>query len=233
MVRPYSFGFLMVANTYNILGFGSRYLPKPTGKPFSMYQNLIALRSGAWSRFLSGLEDEKPALAKNQNTAHTTLGQLWEAAYLQTQNAEIAVFQPSLLGLNDPFPAAFRRFVQVGNSDAEILQNLFELGFEKGFGQVSFVEEYAYKGLTDFLSEIPGDKQPDMVFGPNEDGSLYGWTMKKRHFRNWAGFEYTTPESIVELLSLCHESGISYRVASPIDRKEAEQDFIDALQLPR
>jgi hypothetical protein len=195
-----------------------------------MKSKLLALFSGSWANFLNDLEEFSGEENAKKKSVYRILGNQWEEILKPIPDMETALFQTGLIGIKDEFPAHYRRFIQVGQSSSERLHNLFELAFEKGYNQVIFVEEYAANTSTESIQEIWNLLQKnDMVFGPNQDGSIYLWGMNKKHFWAWQNFSFQAPESIVEQLSLCHESNVTYKVIPSFDRAEAERKFKNAL----
>ena len=191
-----------------------------------MTTRLIALLSGGWDAFLKELEEEQAAEPKKQKQPFTVQAAKWDSVLSPLEDVEIAVFQPGLVGITDEYPNTYRRFVQVGNSPEEKLRNLFELGFEKGYQQIIFVEDSAIHISTELLNEVlEALSGADMVLGPTSEGAVWLWAMKKKHFWSWPYFSYPDMGSVVEILSLCNENEIAYKLLPVADRAANEAIF--------
>ena len=151
------------------------------------------------------------------------LGLYWSGLLEPYPGVEKAVFLDSLLPAGpDAYPAAWRRFIRVGNSIPEQIANLFELCFEKGYEKVVFAETICAalspESLRKFTEAI-SDKE--MVFLPADDGSVLMASMDLHLYSGWDFYRFYEPGSIVEILSDCHEKGITYSVMDPLDLAES------------
>jgi hypothetical protein len=172
--------------------------------------------------------NELPEAEKNSIPA----GDYWSVQLSPYPEIEKAVFLDSLFSSQeDGFPAAWRRFIRVGQSISEQLANLFELCFEKGYGQVVFADTIcAAIPPSDLKKFLEATETKEMVLLPASDGSVLMAAMQLDRFSDWDFFRFYEPGSIVEVLSDCHEREIEYAVMEAYDLSSASQNLKELLK---
>jgi hypothetical protein len=176
-------------------------------------KTLIALFSIDYS--LHSFQSEKFQVLDEESWKlnQAEIGKSWAKENWDLNLAEIALFQSSLSAIIDYYPADYRRFILVGNSWEEQLRNAFELGFEKGFEKILFVEASLENCSTSKLKWILGDWEgEDLFLNPKVDGSVGMWGFKEDAFWHWDEFRFYEPAIMVELIGEAMEKGISYRI---------------------
>lgn len=161
---------------------------------------------------LIGLFTEpSPSQINSELKAHF---QFWNALLEPFNNpgeCEAAIFLPGILGSSEEFKADFRRFSLVGQHLEDQIRNVFELGFEKGFDQVLFVNENWSRASYSLIKKaIKALNQSNMIFIPDEDGGLSVWGMNQAQFWKWPRFDCFRKEIVVEMIGLCLENSLPY-----------------------
>lgn len=192
-------------------------------------KTLICIFIGASTSTIEQLEIDFPASKPGKSSPGKVLAKAWENSLLGIDNIEVAVFLPGLMYSGDDYSATYRRFVQVGAEFEQKIQNVFELAFEKGYSNAIFVEDFVALSETNLIREsVVGVEEKDMVLATNPDGSVLLWGMNVEAYSSVSYFRPRQPESVVELLSLCNETNLSYRLLPGMDpelafRKLSEQ----------
>jgi hypothetical protein len=178
---------------------------------------LFALFPERWNQFSK----------KFETGAADYIGKRWASILNPYPQVEKAVFLDSLMPSEpDGFPAAYRRFIKVGMHPSEQVANLFELCFEKGYEKVIFAETICAALPDDFPAQfLEALENHDMVFLPAGDGSVLMAGMKIKEFRNWEFFQFHEAVAIVEILSICNENQLTYKLFEPYDIPSAENLF--------
>ena len=197
-----------------------------------MNSTLIALYSNTWNSFWDNSELEGERNPEILKAEFNLISRFWDESSKLNPNSEYAFFTPSLTSQNDYYPAHFRRFKQVGATLADKIRNLFELGFEKGFNRVVFVEPILIFHSTDIIQNLL-ESWPDekMIFLPETDGKVALCGMEEKHFWNWNNFNFDEKESIVELLSDCNSKGINFQLLDSCDPEKMNYTMQHHLKL--
>jgi hypothetical protein len=176
--------------------------------------SLIAFLSIDYSLFNQWRPGDESPDESEFTEAQASLGKLWSGQAPFPYYCEMAYFQNSLSPVKDLFPTGFRRFVLIGNSLEEQLRNVFELGFEKGFKRVLFVEPVPENVSTEKICRILEQwEEGDVIFAPAADGSLTCWGFRESAFWRWDEFRFFEPAIVVEMISEAREKMIPYRIA--------------------
>jgi hypothetical protein len=174
---------------------------------------LIALFSVDYIFFKNWRPNEPLPTESDYLEEQEAWGKAWGKETAEVKNGEIAFFQNSFSAVRDYLPASFRRFVLVGNSLEEQLRNVFELGFEKGYQKVLFVESSLKNVSTEKINWILNEWEgSDMIFWPSENGAVSIWGLNEKSFWKWNEFRFYEPEILVELISEAMEKDISYQI---------------------
>jgi hypothetical protein len=152
---------------------------------------------------------------QDYNESQEALAKAWAKEPAPASGSEMACFQNTLSSVKDCFPAGFRRFILVGNSPEEQVRNIFELGFEKGYRRVIFVEHILENISTEKINHIIAAWEgTDMVLVPGDEGRVSIWGMNEKAFWKWDEFRFYVPEIVVEMIAEAMEKNISYKIVT-------------------
>jgi hypothetical protein len=186
-------------------------------------KTLIALFSNTWSQFTM---NENWVATPVELKSYALEGKLWKTLLNNLEDVEVAVFQSSLLQSNDSFSESYRRFIQVGSELSDKVANVFELGFEKGYSHVLFVESILANTSTEKITEAVRElTKGKMVFVPDSRGSVLLAGMPAKTYHHWQTYSFGEQDSIVEILSECYALGIPYHLMEPYSLEEAKSSF--------
>jgi hypothetical protein len=196
-----------------------------------MTKLLIGLFSNRWSPIWESLKmDNSIHTLANENIG-AVLCKSWEDENQSNEEYEMAVFQDTLSDPTDFYPVTCRRFKQIGNSTNEKIRNLFELGFEKGYESVVFVDPILIYHSTNIIDEIQNNWKPGTIlFLPDTNGKVALCGMEEAQYWLFDNFDFQEPESIVEILSHCNSKKIPFTVLNFFDVSAGETKWKKAIE---
>jgi hypothetical protein len=195
-----------------------------------MTKLLIGLFSNRWSPIWESLKMDNSIHSSANENIGAVLCKSWEDENQSNEEYELAVFQDTLSDPTDFYPVTYRRFKQIGNSINEKIRNLFELGFEKGYESVVFVDPILTFHSTKILKEIHNNWIPGTIlFLPDSYGRVALCGMEEAQFWLFDSFDFQAPESIVEILSHCNSKNIPFKILNPFDTLNGEARWKEAL----
>jgi len=196
-----------------------------------MTKLLIGLFSNRWSPIWESLKTDDSSHTFENESIGAVLSKSWKEKNTSGDEYEIAVFQDTLSDPTDFYPATYRRFKQIGNSTNEKIQNLFELGFEKGYESVIFVDPILIFHSTNIIDEIQNNWKPDTIlFLPDTNGKVALCGMQEAQYWLFDNFDFQDSESIVEILSHCNSKNIPFTILSSFDVSEGEANWKKAIE---
>jgi len=196
-----------------------------------MTKVLIGLFSNTWNQIWHSFEMDNLVTSYSLNNVGSVLCKRWENEKQYNSEFEFAVFQDTLSDPTDLYPSTYRRFKQIGNRINEKIRNMFELGFEKGYEKVVFVDPILAFHSTNIIKEIQNNWKPgSLLFLPDSNGKIALCGMDEDHFWQFENFEFQENEAIVEVLSDCNSKNIPFTLLSSFDVKKAETLWKEAYQ---
>lgn len=191
-----------------------------------MKTTLIALFSNTWNVFWDENDPKNGSVFERKQTPSYFLCNQWKKLINPDLMAEIAVFQDSLSDPLDFYPPNFRRFKQVGEEFQDKIRNLFELGFEKGYDRILFMDPLLIFHFDNLLEDVLSNWAKNTVlFIPQMDGKVALCGMEEAHFWDWQNFNFHKNEEVVELISDCNAKKIPFKIMPSCDLKEIELNF--------
>ena len=188
-----------------------------------MNKVLIGLFSNTWSPIWTSIENTNSNIYAAYSNLGSVLCKHWEKELVTDSNFEPAIFQDSLSDPIDFYPATYRRFKQIGVQTNEKIRNLFELGFEKGFDRVVFVDPILAFCQTNIFDAIQNNWKPGhILFLPDSTGKVALCGMEEYQFWQLESFDFQEKEAIVEILSECNSKEIPFNLLNPFDVQKAE-----------
>lgn len=207
------------------------HIPCVQQKKIEMKSTLIALFSNTWNSFWEESENNSFSLTEVKKSPAYFLAKKWNNEIKLEDKTEIAVFQDTLSDPKDYYSNSYRRFKQVGNQMEDKIRNLFELGFEKRYDRVVFVDPHLIFHSSEIVEQVLTNwSKNSMIFLPQTDGKVALCGMEEAHFWNWENFKFQQNEEIVELLSDCNAKNIAFKLLPSCDISKIESNFSKQFQ---
>jgi len=196
-----------------------------------MTKLLLGLFSNTWNP----IWDLKEKNFANESVSHkhvgSVLSRLWEKEFQSGSEFELAVFQDTLSDPIDFYPTTYRRFMQIGIHLHDKIRNMFELGFEKGYEKVIFVDPILIFHSTNIPETIQNNwKEDSVLLMPDSQGKIALCGMEEEHFWQFENFEFQAKEAIVEILSDCNSKNISFQLLNSFELEQVEAKMKEAFQ---